>query len=87
MNLAKVIGNLWATQKVPELEGLKLMIIQPLTSDFKNIGSPLVSVDHVGIGIGEIVYYVTSKEAILPLKNQLTPVDAGIVGIVDRIDK
>ncbi|KAA3597154.1 MAG: ethanolamine utilization protein EutN [Calditrichaeota bacterium] len=87
MFLAKVVGNIWATQKHSEVEGHKMMLIQPINSELKKIGDEIVALDFAGVGVGEIVFYVTSKEAIVPMKNPLSPVDAGIIGIVDRVDK
>lgn len=87
MFLAKVVGNIWATQKHPEVEGHKMMLIQPINSELQKIGDEIVALDFTGVGVGEIVYYITSKEAIVPMKNPLSPVDAGIIGIVDRVDK
>lgn len=86
MHLAKVIGTIWATQKNQNLTGKKLQIIQPLDSELRKTGSPIVAIDTVGAGQGETVYYITSREAALPLDKLLTPTDASIVGIVDRID-
>jgi ethanolamine utilization protein EutN len=86
MNLAKVIGTIWATVKDSHLERTKLQLIQPLTEQGKLMGNPLSAVDTVGAGQGEIVFYVTSREASLMFPEPLlTPVDAAIVGIVDRI--
>lgn len=50
------------------------------------MGDPLVAVDTVGAGAGETVFYISSREATIPLRPEMTPVDASIVGIVDRID-
>lgn len=86
MNLAKVIGTIWATQKDANLEGLKMQLIQPITAQYEKAGDVIVAVDTVGAGSGEIVYYVTAYEAVLPLAHKLSLVDASIVGIVDRIE-
>jgi len=84
--MAKVIGTIWATQKHPSLDGKKLQIIQPYDLEFRKIGGPIVAVDTVGAGQGEYVYYITAREASLPMEKRLTPTDASIVGIVDRVD-
>lgn len=86
MHLAKVIGTVWATRKVETLEGAKLQIIQPLTAAEKPTSSPLVAVDTIGAGPGETVYYVTAREAVIPYRREMTPIDASIVGIVDHVD-
>jgi ethanolamine utilization protein EutN len=87
MNLARIIGTVWATKKHPSLEGFSLKIIQPLTSELQKIGSPIVATDSVGTGQpDEIVYYVTSGEAPIPLDRKI-PTDATIIGIAERIDR
>ena len=86
MFFAKVIGTLWATQKDENMKNFKLQIIQPLNAMREQAGSPIVAVDTVGAGQGETVFYITSREAVIPLPVEMAPVDASIVGIVDRID-
>ena len=86
MYFAKVIGTVWATRKDPSLLSFKLQIIQPLDASREASGDPIVAVDTVGAGPGETVFYVTAREATIPLPVEMAPVDASIVGIVDRID-
>lgn len=86
MFLARVIGTIWATQKDESLEGTKMQLLQPLDRFAKPMGAPLVAIDTVGAGSGEVVYYVTAREAGIPLRHNLSPVDASIVGIVDKIE-
>ena len=86
MFLARVIGTIWATRKDESLIGAKMQLIQPLDRFAKNAGEPLVAIDTVGAGPEEIVYYVTAREASIPLRHALSPVDASIVGIVDTIE-
>ena len=86
MYFAKVIGTVWATRKDESLQSLKLQFIQPLNAHRENSGDPIVAVDTVGAGPGETVLYITSREATIPLPVEMSPVDASIIGIVDRID-
>lgn len=86
MHLAKVIGTIWATRKIQTLEGAKLQIIQPLRMDRSPHGSAIVAVDTVGAGQGDLVYYVTAREATIPYRKEMTPIDASIVGIVNYIE-
>ena len=86
MFFAKVIGTLWATQKDESMKSFKLQIIQPLNAKREQTGPPMIAVDTVGAGQGEIVFYITAREAVIPLPVEMAPVDASIVGIVDRID-
>ena len=86
MHLARVIGNVVVTRKDEGLTGLPLLVVQPLTPEREPAGRPLVAVDSVGAGVGEIVFFVRGKEASFPFYPVEAPVDAGIVGIVDQWD-
>jgi microcompartment protein CcmK/EutM len=86
MHLARVIGNVVVTRKDEGLVGLPLLVVQPLTPERAPAGRPLVAVDSVGAGVGEVVFFVRGKEASFPYYPVEAPVDAGIVGIVDRWD-
>lgn len=83
MQLARVIGNLVSTIKNEALEGRKLMIVQTLNENLEATGKPLVALDAVGAGIGELVFWCRGKEASFPFKRDDTPTDCTIVGIVD----
>ena len=87
MYLGKVIGTVWGTRKDENLRTFKLQFVQPLNADRQNAGAPLVAVDTVGAGPGETVFYITAREAVIPLPVEMAPVDASIVGIIDRIDR
>ena len=84
MQLARVIGDVVATRKDENLTGIKLLLVQPLTTDRRPAGRPIVAVDAVGAGVGEHVFFVRGKEASFPFHPVEPPVDAGIVGIVDH---
>ena len=83
MQLAKVIGSVVCTRKVEGLQGVKLLVLQPIDSSGKNIGQPLVSVDSVGAGEGETVFYAKSKEGAMTLPTPTVCADAGVAGILD----
>jgi ethanolamine utilization protein EutN len=86
MQLARVIGRVVATHKDESLVGIKLLVVQPLTAERQPVGRPLVAVDSVGAGTGEVVFFVRGKEASFPFYPVEPPVDASIVGIVDHWD-
>ena len=86
MFFAKVIGTVWATRKDEHLQNFKLQFIQPLNAHRDYVGDPIVAVDTIGAGTGETVMYITAREATIPLPVEMAPVDASIIGIVDRID-
>lgn len=83
MQLARVIGTVVATIKNDSLDGRKLLVVQNLDKDLKSTGKPLVAVDAIGAGIGELVFWCRGKEASFPFKREDTPTDCTIVGIVD----
>lgn len=83
MQLARVIGMVVATVKNDSLEGRTLLIVQSLDAALKPQGTPLVAVDAVGAGVGELVFWCRGKEASFPFKREDTPTDCTIVGIVD----
>jgi microcompartment protein CcmK/EutM len=86
MRLAKVIGTVVATQKHEALEGVKLLIVQPLTPDGKPTGRPVIAADGTAMaGPGETIFMIGGREAAMVLERWFTPVDHGIVGIVDDI--
>ncbi len=86
MFIAKVIGTVWATVKDSNLRGYKLQIIQPLASNGEKAGVPIIAVDTIGAGPGELVMYITAREAVIPLGVKEAPVDASIVGIIEKVD-
>ena len=88
MRLGRVIGTVVASEKVPGPEGIKLLIVQPLDRRQRPQGSPLVAADGVAMaGYGELVYYVSSREASLALPEKFVPVDDAVVGLVDAVSE
>lgn len=86
MFLGRVIGNIWATKKYPAVHSMKMMLVQPLDAEKNNFGEPIIAIDTVGAGPGEVIFYITASEAVIPLPVDFAPVDASIVGIVDSIN-
>jgi ethanolamine utilization protein EutN len=85
MFLGRVVGSVWASVKDPQLEGLRLLIVQPVTPSLADSGKRLICTDCTGAGAGEIVYWVRSREASFPFLPQEPPTDATVVAIVDSI--
>jgi ethanolamine utilization protein EutN len=87
MQLAIVVGTVVASQKYPGLEGIKLLIVQPLDRGRRPAGEPVVAADATGqAGPGELVFIIASREAALALPETFVPVDHAVVGIVDDVD-
>ena len=85
MYLGRVVGCVWATAKDRNLEGQRLLIVQPLTPGLAPSGKPLVCTDLTGAGTGELVYWCRGKESSFPFLPVEVPTDATIVGIVDSV--
>ena len=83
MLLAVVKGSIVSTIKNEKLVGYKFMIVEVIEND-KSTGKYIIAVDGVGAGIGEKVLIATGSAARLGLDNKEAPVDAVIVGIVDK---
>lgn len=86
MILGRVIGTIWATRKYDSVKNYKMQFVQPINSKEENIGRPIIALDTIGAGPGEIIFYITASEAVIPLDVDMAPVDASIVGIVDSIN-
>jgi len=86
MILGRVIGTIWATRKYEAVKGYKMQFVQPINSNYEELGEPIVALDTIGAGPGEIVFYITASEAVIPLDVDMAPVDASIVGIVDSMN-
>ena len=86
MYLGRVVGSVWATAKAPDLEGQRLLIVQPLTPEMKSTGKRIVCTDATGAGAGELVYWCRGRESSIPFLPKQVPTDATIVGIIDSVD-
>lgn len=85
MQFARVLGTVVATVKSEALEGRKLLVIQPLDGSLGHLGRPIVAIDSVGAGKGEIVFWCRGREASFPFLPSEVPSDCTIVGIVDSV--
>jgi len=83
MKFGRVIGRVVSTQKVESLEGVKLLLVQPLDEKLQNVGDALVAVDTIQSNVGQLIYYETSKEASRVIETRMNPCDSAIMGIID----
>jgi ethanolamine utilization protein EutN len=86
MQLGRVIGNVVLSLQNDTLNGVTLLLVQPLSSSREPVGRVIVAADSVGAGAGEEVFFVRGKEASFPFYPTEVPADAAIVGIVDHWD-
>ena len=86
MRLGKVVGKVWADQKVASLKACTLYLVQPLNSDGSENGRVLVAADPQRIaGPGDRIVFVTSTDAAQAFDSPWVPVNASIVELVDSI--
>ena len=86
MFLGKVIGTVWSTKKDENLVGAKFLIVKEVTLDLKEKDRFVVAVDSVGAGEGEVVLVATGSSSRMTSFTKDKPVDAVIMGIVDKLD-
>jgi ethanolamine utilization protein EutN len=68
------------------LEGVPMLIVQPLDKTLKPKGKALVAADATRMAApGELVSYEGGREAALALDRTFVPVDHSIVAIVDGV--
>ncbi len=87
MLFGRVEGTAVCTVKYPGIEGIRLLVVQPLNKKLEPIGTLQVACDTVDAGIGDICVMNRSREAALAMPEiQFVPVDLAIVGIVNEVD-
>ena len=85
MLLARVVGTVVATRKDPRLEGMKLLILKPISPRGEEQSGSVIAVDTVGAGYRETVIAVSGSSARMAEGCKDKPVDTSIVGIVDNL--
>jgi ethanolamine utilization protein EutN len=87
MLLARVVGNVVATQKNGKLEGSKLLLVQPVDLDGAPRGAAVLAIDSVDAGVGDRVLLIQDgRSAQLVLGRGVAAVDAAVIGVVDAVD-
>ncbi len=87
MVLGLVIGTVVSTRKEEELRNLTFLLVKPCDPSGNPVsGAPVVAVDAVGAGVGEVVLYASGSSARQTQVTKDRPVDATVMAIVDLID-
>ncbi len=86
MLIARVVGSAISTVKEDRLKGLKLLVVREATVDNQLVGKPIVAVDAVGAGEGELVLIAQGSSARQTRQTRDTPVDAVIMAILDSLE-
>lgn len=89
MQYGIIKGTVTATQKVKDLIGFSLKVLQPCTDRREPVGDPIVAIDSVSARPGDFVMWVGKREASMAVPNATVannyPVDAAVTGIIDDI--
>jgi len=87
MLIARVVGELTATQKHASHEGLKLLLVQPLNLDGTDRGDAVIAVDAVDAGVGDKVLLATEGfSAMTSVGRPNSPIDMAVIGFIDHIE-
>ena len=88
MILARVLGNIVATQKNERYESARIMLCQQITPEGDETGSTLLALDAVDAGVGDMVLIVQEgwSASTVATGKPGAAIDSAIVGVVDRID-
>ena len=87
MKLGKVIGRVVTVQRIASMEGLMLLLVQPIDEQGLPAGNALVAFDTAKAGEGDTVIFESGKEAAQANPNGwFNPLDAAILGVVDAVD-
>ena len=87
MRIARVIGNVYATLKHEKLNGIKLMVIQPVDPKGLATGKPIIVADYLNAAVGNLVYWIEDGSTICKIVGEKSiPLRGAIVGLIDTID-
>ncbi|HKR00913.1 MAG TPA: EutN/CcmL family microcompartment protein [Pyrinomonadaceae bacterium] len=88
MILARVLGNIVATQKNLRYAGGRIMLCQQITPEGEEMGPTVLALDSVDAGEGDVVLIVQEGwgASTAATKEAGAAIDSAIVGVVDRID-
>jgi len=87
--LARVLGNVVATQKNPRYDGARIMLVQPINLDLTPRGASMLALDSVDAGEGDIVIVVQEgwSASTASTGEAGAAIDSAIVGVVDFIEE
>ena len=88
MILARVVGNIVATQKNHRYESARVMLCQQITPEGEETSYSVLALDSVDAGVGDTVLIVQEgwSASTAATGKAGAAIDSAIVGVVDRID-
>ncbi|MBX3279493.1 MAG: EutN/CcmL family microcompartment protein [Acidobacteria bacterium] len=87
MILARVLGNVVATQKNARYDGARVLLVQPILPDGSPRGATLIALDSVDAGEGDIVIVVQEGwgASTAATGKPGAAIDSAVIGVVDEI--
>jgi len=87
--LARVVGNVVATQKNVRYQNARIMVVQPINPDGSTRGATLLALDSVDAGEGDIVIVVQEgwSASTAATGEPGAAIDSAIIGVVDFIEE
>ena len=87
MLLGRVIGQVVPCIVYQGLQGVPMLLVQPLDKKLQPKGKAVVAADATRMaGPGELVSYEGGREAAMALDPWFVPVDHSIIAIVDEVN-
>ena len=88
MILARVVGNVVATQKDERYEGGRILLVRPLNLDGTYSGDEMLALDSVDAGVGDTVIVVREgwSASTSATGKPGAAIDSAIVGVVDSVE-
>jgi len=87
MLLGRILGSAVCTIKYQDLDGVKLLTVQPLNKKLEPLGRVQVAADVVHAGPGDLVVMVRAREASLAMHGvKFVPIDLAVVGVIDELE-
>lgn len=87
MIIARVIGEVVASQKHSSHQGRKILLLQPVNPDDSERGDAVLALDAVDAGLGDRVLVVQEGYAAMTAAGRPnSPIDMTIVGVVDAVE-
>jgi len=86
MLIARVVGDVVSTMKDEKIVGRKLLIVREVSIENELVGKPIVAVDTVDAGSGDVVLIAQGSSARQTATTKETPTDAVIMAIVDSLE-
>lgn len=87
MILARVLGNVVATEKHPAFHARKLLIVQPLDEKLAHNGKSFLAIDeNSSAGKGDLVLVLREGNGVRQIiGDKMAPIRSCVVGVVDEV--